>query len=461
MESDGSGAGRAPSPGVGWDELRRPLPGWFADAKLGIMVHWGAYSVPAWAEPTGELGAVDGKIWFRHNPYAEWYWNTIRFGDSPAREYHRQTYADAPYDDFLDEWTADEFNPRSWAELFARAGARYVIPTTKHHDGIALWNAPGTATRNTVYRGPRRDLIREIETEVREAGLRFGVYYSGGLDWSVTNLPPHDMMPGLNMFTSVRNCRPVDAAYAAYAYLHVRDLIDRYRPDVLWNDIEWPDAGKHGGALGLMELFRYYYAEVPDGVVNDRWGDTHHDFQTSEYQAHAEKELGGRWENCRGIGLSFGYNRAEDSRHLLSASRLCQHLADVVSRGGNLLLNVGPNARGSIPDAQRAVLDQLGDWMAHCAPAIHDTHPLPSEVAASSDEPWVRWTANDRHAWAILAAPGPVRLDASADRIETASATSPSGTVIEVKADGRTLVLDAPPLIDGLPTVVRFTLRQG
>src|ERR1700730_16130495 len=105
MESDGSGAGRTPSPGVGWDELRRPLPEWFADAKLGIMVHWGAYSVPAWAEPTGELGALDGKIWFRHNPYAEWYWNTIRFGDSPAREYHRQTYADAPYDDFLDEWT--------------------------------------------------------------------------------------------------------------------------------------------------------------------------------------------------------------------------------------------------------------------------------------------------------------------------------------------------------------------
>ena len=142
----------------------------------------------------------------------------------------------------------------------------------KAHDGVALWDTPGTGTRNTVYRGPRRDLVREVEHATRQAGLRFGVYYSGGLDWSITDLPPLRLLPGLDLSRSVRSVRPNDAAYAAYAYLHVRDLIDRYRPDVLWNDIEWPDAGKHGGTLGLLELFSHYYATVPHGIVNDRSG---------------------------------------------------------------------------------------------------------------------------------------------------------------------------------------------
>ena len=130
-------------------------------------------------------------------------------------------------------------------------------------------------------------------------GLRFGVYYSGGLDWSISNLPPIDAIPGLDIFGPARTIRPRDAAYAAYAYLHVRDLIDRYKPALIWNDIEWPDAGKHGGSLGLLELFRHYYATVPDGVVDDRWGDTHSDYLTSEYKARLEHEKAAAWENTR------------------------------------------------------------------------------------------------------------------------------------------------------------------
>ena len=102
---------------VDWSELDRPVPAWYSDAKFGIMVHWGAYSVPAWAEPTGELGTVSSEVWFPHNPYAEWYWNTIRFDDSPARQFHRDAHADAPYDDFLDAWVIDAFEPDQWMEL--------------------------------------------------------------------------------------------------------------------------------------------------------------------------------------------------------------------------------------------------------------------------------------------------------------------------------------------------------
>ncbi|MGI3780304.1 MAG: alpha-L-fucosidase, partial [Janthinobacterium lividum] len=145
-----------------WATLSRPLPSWYADAKFGIFIHWGPYSVPAWAEPSGALGVVPEDVWFTHNAYAEWYFNTIRIEGSPAAQHHAEVYGGAPYDDFLDAWTASDFDPSDWARLFATAGAEYVIPTSKHHDGVTLWDAPGTGARNTVHRGPKRDLIGEI-----------------------------------------------------------------------------------------------------------------------------------------------------------------------------------------------------------------------------------------------------------------------------------------------------------
>jgi alpha-L-fucosidase len=438
-----------------WNSLSRDMPTWFRDAKFGIFIHWGAYSVPAWAEPTGELGAVDEATWYRHNPYAEWYFNTIRFDDSPARDHHRETYGDAPYDDFLDAWHAEAFDPASWMSLFARAGARYVVPTTKHHDGIALWDAPGTATRNTVHRGPRKDLIADLAAATRDAGLRFGVYYSGGLDWHVTNLAP------LDSHTAVHTRRPVDAAYAAYAYLHVHDLVDRYSPDLLWNDIEWPDAGKHAGAVGLYELFRYYYATVPDGVVNDRWGETHWDYRTSEYQFGLDSESASCWENCRGIGYSFGYNQIEDATQSLDGPGIVRHLADVVSRGGNLLLNVGPTASGQIPQLQRRSLEQLADWMQVNGTAIHGTRPVPPHVAAPSNAPWVRWTQADTAVYGILDAAGQTRLPIRAGNIDAASASLTDGTPVAAKQDGADMIVELPGRSVSGPTVVRFEMRGG
>jgi alpha-L-fucosidase len=438
---------------VDWKALSRPVPSWFPDAKLGIFIHWGAYSVPSWAEPTGELGAVDDHVWFRHNPYAEWYRNTIRFEDSPARRHHREVYDDAPYDAFLDAWSVDDFDASSWVQLFVKAGARYVVPTTKHHDGIALWDAPGTGTRNTVLRGPHRDLIGELEAAVRTAGLRFGVYYSGGLDWSVSELPVIDTE------RAVRERRPKDAAYAAYAYLHVQDLIDRFQPDVLWNDIEWPDAGKHDRSCGLAQLFAHYYATVPEGVVNDRWGDTHFDYRTSEYQAGLDNETAAVWENCRGIGLSFGYNQVEDDSHLLSGPALVRHFVDVVSRGGNLLLNVGPTARGLIPEGQQRALLALGDWLGASGPAIYGSRPLGPEAAAASDEPWVRWTADTRRAWAIVDAVGEVQLEASPERLDPASAALANGAPVAARPNDGGISVTVPAGPIHLPIVLSFDLR--
>lgn len=374
-----------------WSTLRRPLPAWFADATLGVFLHWGAYSVPAWAEPSGALGEMDDVEFLRRNPYAEWYFNTVRIDGSSAARHHRDVHGDAPYDDFLDRWTAARFDPDDWARLFAAMGADYVIPTTKHHDGITLWDAPGTGARNTVHRGPRRDLVDDLAHAVRDHGMRFGLYYSGGQDWSL------DRFPALRSFAQVAQDRPQDAAYNLYALAHVRDLIRRHAPDVLWNDMDWPAAGKRDGRDGLVDLFREYYAAVPEGVVNDRWGVPHHDFRTTEYSSGGEhEESGDPWEHTRGLGFSFGYNREEGADVTLDGAGLARHWVDVVARGGRLLIDIGPTAEGLIPPLQRVALEGFAAWRRRIGDAGSRIVRDGGEVVDVGEGSWVRmWRTAD------------------------------------------------------------------
>ena len=434
--------------------FEREVPEWFLDAKLGFMVSWGAFSVPAWGEPIGELGTIDDwKEWFKHNPYAEWYYNTIRIEGSPAREFHKKNFNDCDYDDLLDMWKAEKFQPDEWANLFAYAGAQYIVPLSKHHDGITLWDAPGTGTRNTVHRGPKRDLIGDIATAVRKAGIRFAVYYSGGLDWEVTKTLPaiSDNNQGVEGMQ-----RPVDAAYSMYAYKHVIDLIDRYKPDVLWNDIQWPDFSKREGEYSLAALFDYYYKEVPHGVVNDRWGkDTHFDYETSEYQFMADSENAPAWENCRGIGLSFGYNQVESEQHSLNTESALRHFLDIVSRGGNFLLNIGPTASGEIPEIQKKVLMGLGDWMAINSGAVYATRAI-KEIPAT-DTPWVRWAKKGNSVFAYIDAVGNVEFSAPASLVNDKKATIFGGAAITATRNGDKISMTIPaPKVPG-PTVVEFS----
>jgi alpha-L-fucosidase len=434
--------------------FEREVPEWFLDAKLGFMVSWGAFSVPAWGEPIGELGTIeDWKEWFKHNPYAEWYYNTIRIEGSPAREFHKKNFNDCDYDDLLDMWKAEKFQPDEWAKLFAYAGAQYIVPLSKHHDGITLWDAPGTGTRNTVHRGPKRDLIGDIATAVRKAGIRFAVYYSGGLDWEVTKTLPaiSDNNQGIEGMQ-----RPVDAAYSMYAYKHVIDLIDRYKPDLLWNDIQWPDFSKREGEYSLAALFDYYYKAVPHGVVNDRWGkETHFDYETSEYQFMADSENAPAWENCRGIGLSFGYNQVESEQHSLNTESALRHFLDIVSRGGNFLLNVGPTASGEIPEIQKKVLMGLGDWMAINSGAVYATRAI-KEIPAT-DTPWVRWAKKGNSVFAYIDAVGNVQFSAPASLVNDKKVTIFGGAAITATRNGDKISMTIPtPKVPG-PTVIEFS----
>ncbi|MDR1189072.1 MAG: alpha-L-fucosidase, partial [Bifidobacteriaceae bacterium] len=199
----------------------RPVPAWYRDAKLGVFLHWGVYSVPAWAEPLGELCEAEHS--FKHNPYAEWYANTIAIEGSPARLHHDAAFGPGVgYYDLLDRWRAERFDADELIRLVASCGARYFVPVSKHHDGVALWDAPGAKSVTTLTRGPERDLLTELERATRRAGLRFGVYYSGGLDWRVADQGPicEERGDGIQIVH-----RPNDDAYARYAYEQASDLV--------------------------------------------------------------------------------------------------------------------------------------------------------------------------------------------------------------------------------------------
>jgi alpha-L-fucosidase len=432
--------------------FERETPQWYQDAKLGIFTHWGPYSVPAWAEPIGPLGTFDSVYWMTHNPYAEWYYNTSKIDGSPAQQHQQEVYGGADYDAFIDQWQAENFDADAFMKVVAATGARYFVPTTKHHDGVTLWDAPGTGERNTVRRGPHRDLVQEFHDAALRQGIRFGVYYSGGLDWWFSGLSPITGEIGQDL-------RPNDKAYADYAFDQTLDLIERYQPSVLWGDIDWPDAGKEPGDKSLIELFDRYYAAVPDGVVNDRFGTTHWDFKTSEYEAGRSAEGERMWENTRGIGFSFGHNQLEDESNSLDGPGVIKHFVDVVSRGGNLLLNIGPTAAGEITEIQRRTLAGLGAWNTAHGDGIFGSRTLPVEIARPSDEPWVRWTrSGDRaHAFVDLSG-GSVTLDLEPDRLDIADATAGTGAELQVK-DGRVRVDAVGEVVPAGPAHLSFRLR--
>lgn len=424
-----------------WHALQRAAPEWFRKSKLGFFIHWGAYSVPAWAQPTGELGTLPPTYWFRHNPYSEWYSNTIRLSDSPAARRHLEIYGDRAYESFLDDWQAESFDPEALIGELAAAGGQYVVLTTKHHDGICLWDAPGSKNFNTVARGPRRDLVGPLADATCEAGMRFGVYYSGGLDWHARPSPPHGLKDTFEL-----DDRPVDSEYAAYAAGHIRDLIRRYAPDLLWNDIEWPDAGKNFSADGIGTVFEEFYASRPDGVVNDRWNVPHADYRTSEYQHFREHESG-MWENCRGVGLSFAYNQVEDSYHALSGPGAIRYLVDIVSRGGRLLLGVGPMADGTLPGWQSRILGDIGQWTRQAADWLTDAVPSPQHEPEDATTRWLRWCRHGEDTLVFvdhLGERGAEATDVVLDQVSAAKSLVPewaqvtqsdSGVVVRLEAD--------------------------
>ena len=346
-----------------WASLdSRPTPSWFLDAKLGIFIHWGVYSVPAFAYP---------------DSYSEWYWHSLRAplddrderqrrNAAATREFHRRVYGrDVKYPQFAPVFKAELFDPAEWADLFRRAGARYVVLTSKHHDGFALWpseEASSTWGRpwNSVETGPKRDLLGDLGESVRSAGLRMGFYYS-----------LYEWFNPLWLSDKDRYIRE-------HMIPQSKDVVTKYRPALIFSDGEWDLEHERWQST---ELLAWLFNEAPsrsEVVINDRWGKgirhKHGGYYTTEYGA-GMADGSHPWEENRGIGHSFGYNRNEPLANYMTGKQLVWVLADLVSRGGNLLLDVGPTADGRIPLLQQARLLELGDWLSVNGEAIYGTRP--------------------------------------------------------------------------------------
>lgn len=392
----------------------RPLPEWFDAAKLGIFIHWTAAAIPGYgALRHPELGAnADWETFFRDNPYAEWYQNSIAIPGSPAAVRHAERYGERPFDEFVAQFRAGirSWDPEPWADLFARAGARYVVLVTKHADGFALWPTGQHHPHKPEWHAPR-DVVGELAAAVRARGMRFGTYYMSGVDWSFGGLPITDM-------ASLLAATPTTEEFAAYVYAQWHELIDRYEPSLLWNDMGSPPG------LDVTSLFDHYLRRVPDGVINNRFdlvrqstGDLDCDFLTPEYSTEAP--AGRKWEACRGMGTSFGFNREETDATYTPAAELIRTLVDVVARGGNLLLNVGPTGAGDIPWAQANRLLSIGRWLEDNGHAIYATRPWVRASGTTADGLEVRYTATDDAVYAlVLGAPTGdcVELDVGVDR---------------------------------------------
>ena len=335
-----------------WDSLnRRGYPQWFSDAKLGIFVHWGLYSVPAYASPEG---------------YAEWFYRGLMVGDT-ARRRVMSRYADTSlpvlnqYRELTNYWKAEKWQPDEWARLFREAGARYVVLVTKHHDGYCLWDSPQQPQWNSVTSGPHRNIVEELTAAVRRQGLRMGFYYSLP-EW--TN-PRHIWMqdPDSLIGDYVDN----------YMVPQFKDLVSRYRPSLIFADGDWQNSAEQ---FRSVELIDWYYRTIGDSaIVNNRWGGgTLHGFKTPEYSS-AILDSVTPWAECRGIGRSFGYNSNESPENHLSDGDLIRHFCELVAHGGGLTLNVGPMADGTIPELQRQRLQALGKWLEINGEAIYGSRP--------------------------------------------------------------------------------------
>lgn len=345
-----------------WASLdSRPVPEWWLDAKFGIFIHWGVYSVPAFSTKGN---------------YAEWYQHALATNahKGKVKLFHEVNYGDRSYYDLADDFNAELYNPDEWARLFEQAGAKYTVLTAKHHDGYCLWpnehaNRSWGIPWNSELRGSGRDLLGELFTALNKTKVKPGLYFS-----------LYEWFNPLWEFDQRR--------YASeHAMPQLYEVVKRYEPWVVWADGDWdasPDVWQS------PEFLRWLYAEssVRDRVVtNDRWGKgtrfTHGGVFTPEYQPEIDFE-DHAWEESRGMGASYGYNRAEDAWDYNSAQSLVLHLVDKVSRGGNFLLDIGPDEHGKIPPIMQERLLDIGKWLAVNGEAIYGTRRWRSPFQWSS-----------------------------------------------------------------------------
>ncbi len=346
-----------------WESIdSRAVPEWFEDAKFGIFIHWGVFSVPSYSPTVRDSVNI-------YDRYAEHYWRRLNEKNGTQHfftEFHNKNYGtNFKYQDFANSFKAEMFEPDEWAKLFERAGAKYVVLTSKHHEGFTLWQSKQAWNWNAVDVGPHRDVLGDLTKSVKARNLKMGYYYSI-LEW----YNPLYKKETLNRYLD------------EHAFPQMKDLVSTYKPDIFWTDGEWDYTSDK---LRSTEFISWLFNESPvknTVAINDRWGSEtrgkHGGYFTTEYDlVHNAVSLDAKferpWEECRGMAGSFGYNRNEILDDYSTSEELVHILINKVGRGGNLLLNIGPTADGRIPVIMQQRLADMGAWLKVNGEAIYGT----------------------------------------------------------------------------------------
>ncbi|XP_071813119.1 alpha-L-fucosidase-like isoform X2 [Apostichopus japonicus] len=334
-----------------WKSLdSRPIPDWYEDAKFGIFIHWGVYSVPSF-----------GSEWFW------WYWqgqHSINY-EAFMRSNYRPGFT---YTDFAPAFTAEFFNPKHWADIIEASGAKYAVLTSKHHEGYTLWPSKFSWNWNAKDIGPGRDLVGELSRAIRETHVRFGLYFSL-FEW----FNPLYLVDKKNNFKTTQF---VDLVMTP----QLSEVVNTYQPEVIWADGDW-DAGSEYWNSTHFLAWLYNDSPVKDTVVtNDRWGKearcTHGGFFTCDDRYNPGHLVKHKWENCMTIDkLSWGYRRDATLKDYFTIEELIKTLMETISCGGNLLMNVGPTHDGRIAPIFEERLRDMGKWLSVNGEAVYSTKP--------------------------------------------------------------------------------------
>ncbi|KAG1673189.1 Alpha-L-fucosidase [Nymphon striatum] len=335
-----------------WKSLdSRPMPSWFDDGKVGILIAWGLYSVPSFGN--------------------EWFWEFWK-GTKKAKyvQFMENNYPPTfTYPDFAKEFTAEFYDPQNWAELFSAAGAKYVVLTSKHHEGFTLWPSRYSWNWNSKSVGPNRDLLGELAAAIRnKTDMRFGVFYSM-YEW----FNPKYLYDKKNNFKT-------QLFVEQKTMPELYELVNTYKPDVVWSD---GDSEAPASYWNSTHFLAWLYNESPvkdKVVVNDRWGigsNCHHGgFYNCEDRYNPKKLQNHKWENAFSIDRhSWGYRREANIEDFLTTHEIITTLVETVSCGGNILINVGPTKAGTIIPSFEEKLRNMGKWLKTNGEAIYGTKP--------------------------------------------------------------------------------------
>jgi alpha-L-fucosidase len=388
-----------------WESLEKyEVPEWYKDAKFGIFIHWGVYSVPAF-----------GNEWYPRNMYRP---------ESDEYKHHIATYGPVDkfgYKDFVPMFKAEHFDAAAWAQLFKEAGAKYVVPVAEHHDGFAMYDS-GLSDWTAAKMGPHRDVIGELAKAVRAEGLHFGAsshrvehnFFLGvgrsiPSDINDPNFaafygPAHNWLEAKQGTPLANDFTYVSPAWTADWLARSSEIVEKYHPDIMYFDW-W--IGQASVRPDLTRFAAFYYntsLKYGDhvGVINYK------DYAIQEHSAVLDLERGQLgdirplyWQTDTSVSnKSWGYIKDDTFK---TPQFVVQQLIDIVSKNGNLLLNIGPRSDGTIPEEVQAVLRDVGSWLKVNGEAIYGTRPWkiygegPTKVAAGSfhDTDTVGYTAED------------------------------------------------------------------